>query len=79
MNNRQKLRDLKTKVKNLELEIRALVHKAEADPGIIDAISADISDFTAEIVSTKRELEQISERKKSISLSTMYNEIKNKI
>jgi hypothetical protein len=79
MNNRQKLRDLKTKVKNLELEIRALVHKAESDPGIIDAISADISDFTAEIVSTKRELEQMSERKKSISLSTMYNEIKNKI
>ena len=79
MNNRQKLRDLKTKVKNLELEIRALVHKAEADPGIIDAISAYISDFTAEIVSTKRELEQMSERKKSISLSTMYNEIKNKI
>jgi hypothetical protein len=79
MNNRQKLRDLKTKVANLELEIRALIHKAEADPGIIDAVAADISDFTDEIINTKRELEQMNERKKSISLSTIYNEIKNKI
>lgn len=79
MNNRQKLRDLKTKVANLELEIRALIQKAEADPGIIDAIAADISDFTDEIINTKRELEQMNERKKSISLSTIYNEIKNKI
>lgn len=77
MNNRLKLKDLKTKVANLELEIRALVQKAEADPSILDAIIADISYFTDEIVKIKQELEQINERKKATSLVSIYKEIKN--
>lgn len=76
MDSKRKLRDLKTKVSNLELEIRSLVHKAEADPSVIDAIAADISNFTEEIVATKKELEKLNERKKSTSLTSIYNEIK---
>jgi hypothetical protein len=76
-----KLKALKIKLANLQLEIQALIEKGEKEPGIIDAISADISEFTEEVTKIRKEISDIKskkQQKESVSLMELYKEIKNK-
>lgn len=75
---KQKLKDLRTKLANLDFEIRALINKGEMEPGMMDAVIADIDSFTSEIAATKKELEKItsSQQDESLHLSSLYNEVK---
>ena len=75
------LRRLKTKLANLHSEIQYLIDKSEKEPGLIDAIAEDISDFTDEVTKIRKQIDSIKEKniqKESISLTQIYNEIKNK-
>lgn len=60
---RTKIRDLKTKMANLELEIRSLVQSSEFEPGTIDAVYQDISNFTDEIRDISKQLLSIKSKK----------------
>lgn len=53
---KQKLKDLRTKLSNLDIEIRALLSKGEMEPDMIDAVTADIDNFTSEISTTRKEI-----------------------
>lgn len=73
-----KLRDLKIKLANLQLEIQYLIDKGENEPGLIDAIAADISEFTDEVTKIRKEIASIKNKKiqkESISLVKIYEEI----
>lgn len=72
------LRRLKVKLANLQIEIQRLIDKGENEPGLIDAIASDISGFTDEVTKISQEIENLKTKKESISLTKMYNEIKNK-
>jgi hypothetical protein len=80
MNNSRKIKDLKIKIANLELEIRSLLDAGKSEPGIIDAIAADISDFTDEIMKVKKELKSMGVKiDESIKLVDLYEDLtKNK-
>ena len=80
MSNINPLRTLKVKVANLQVEIQALISKAESNPGLIDAIAADIADFTDEITKIRKELADLDTTPPDapISLSEIYKEIKRK-
>jgi hypothetical protein len=76
-----KLKALKIKLANLQLEIQALIDKGEREPGLIDAVAADIADFTEEVTKIRKEISDIKSRKQqkeSLSLMELYKEIKNK-
>lgn len=68
---RQKIKDLKTKMNNLELEVRSLISRAEFEPGTIDAIHQDISNFTDEIRDINKQLLSLKSKEKNESLSLM--------
>lgn len=73
-----KLKALKIKLANLQLEIQALIDKGEKEPGLIDAISADISDFTEEVTKIRKEISDIKskkQQKESVSLVGLYENI----
>ena len=73
---KQKLKDLRTKLANLDIEVRALISKGEMEPGLIDAIAADIDGFTQEIVKIKGEIAKINAKgiDESISLVNLFKE-----
>lgn len=73
---KQKLKDLRTKLANLDIEIRALISKGEMEPGLIDAIAADIDGFTQEIVKIKSEIAKVNAQgiDESISLVNLFKE-----
>lgn len=76
MNNSRKIKDLKIKIANLELEIRSLLDAGKSEPGIIDAIAADISDFTDEIMKVKKELKSMGVKiDESIKLVDLYEDL----
>jgi hypothetical protein len=72
---KQKLKDFKTKVANLELELRALISKAD-EPGILDAIIDDIDGFTQDIVNAKNTIAKINAKglDESINLVNLFKE-----
>ena len=57
---KNKLRALKIKLANLQLEIQSLIEKSERDPSLIDAITSDISEFTSEVTRMTKELSNIN-------------------
>jgi hypothetical protein len=73
---KQKLKDLRTKLANLDFEIRSLISKAEMEPGLIDAIVADISGFTQEIVNINSKINKLTSQgiDESISLLGLFKE-----
>ncbi len=73
---KQKLKDLRTKLANLDFEIRALISKAEMEPGLIDAVVADISTFTQEIVNINNKINKLNAQgiDESISLMSLFKE-----
>ena len=78
-NTKNKLRALKIKLANLQIEIQALIDKSEREPGMIDAIAADISDFTDEVVKMKKQLGDLKNKSpKTESVFELYNKIKDK-
>jgi hypothetical protein len=83
MNARKKLKALKIKLANLQLEIEDLMSKGMDEPGVIDAIIADITDMTEEMVSAKKQLIDFKKNKKDKKSTTeglfeLYDKIKNK-
>jgi len=83
MNTRKKLKALKIKLANLQLEIEDLMSKGMDEPGVIDAIIADISDMTEEMMNAKKQLIALKKRKKDKESTTeglfeLYNKIKDK-
>jgi hypothetical protein len=77
MNNSRKIKDLKIKLANLELEVRSLLDAGKSESGIIDAIAADISDFTDEVMKVKKELRNMGVKiDESIKLNELYKNIK---
>lgn len=83
MNTKKKLRALKVKLANLQLEIEDLMSKGIDEPGVIDAIIADISDMTDEMVAAKKQLVDLKKKKENKestteSLFELYNKIKDK-
>lgn len=75
------LRALKIKLANLQLEIQSLITKGEREPGLIDAITADISEFTEQVTKITKELVAAKSKKvqkESISLSEIYENLKKK-
>lgn len=75
------LRALKIKLANLQLEIQSLITKGEREPGLIDAITADISEFTEQVTKITKELVAAKNKKvqkESISLSEIYENLKKK-
>lgn len=83
MNTKKKLRALKVKLANLQLEIEDLMSKGMDEPGVIDAIIADISDMTDEMVAAKKQLVDFKKKKEdkestTESLFELYNKIKDK-
>lgn len=68
---RQKIKDLKTKMNNLELEVRSLIQGAEFEPGTIDAVHQDISNFTDEIRDINKQLLNLKNKPKNEALSLM--------
>lgn len=78
---RNNLKALKIKLANLQLDIQSLINKGEREPGLIDAITADINAFTKEVNKISDEIDKIKAKKKTdegISLTEMYKEIKKK-
>ncbi len=73
---KQKLKDMRTKLANLDIEIRALISKGEMEPGLIDAIAADIDGFTQEIVKIKAEIAKLNAKgiDESTSLVNLFKE-----
>jgi hypothetical protein len=73
---KQKLKDLRTKLANLDIEIRALISKGEMEPGLIDAIASDIDGFTQEIVKIKAEISKVNSQgiDESLSLVNLFKE-----
>lgn len=73
---KQKLKDLRTKLANLDIEIRSLISKAEMEPGMLDAVIADIDGFTQEIVKIKGEIAKINSQdiEESMSLVNLFKE-----
>ena len=83
MNTKKKLRALKVKLANLQLEIEDLMSKGIDEPGVIDAIIADISDMTDEMVAAKKQLVDLKKKKENKESTTenlfeLYNKIKDK-
>ena len=83
MNTKKKLRDIKVKLANLQLEIEDLMSKGIDEPGVIDAIIADISDMTDEMVAAKKQLVDLKKKKENKESTTenlfeLYNKIKDK-
>ena len=83
MNTRKKLKALKIKLANLQLEIEDLMSKGIDEPGVIDAIIADISDMTEEMMNAKKQLVALKKHKKDKESTTeglfeLYNKIKDK-
>ena len=83
MNTKKKLRALKVKLANLQLEIEDLMSKGMDEPGVIDAIIADISDMTDEMVAAKKQLVDLKKKKENKESTTenlfeLYNKIKDK-
>lgn len=81
MNNRKKLKALKIKLANLQLEIEDLMSRNIDEPGMIDAIIADISEMTNEMVTAKKQLEDFKKKNKKStneSIFELYNKIKDK-
>ena len=83
MNTKKKLRALKVKLANLQLEIEDLMSKGMDEPGVIDAIIADISDMTDEMVVAKKQLVDLKKKKENKESTTenlfeLYNKIKDK-
>lgn len=75
------LRALKIKLANLQLEIQSLITKGEREPGLIDAITADISEFTEQVTKITKELVAAKNKKvqkENISLSEIYENLKKK-
>jgi len=73
------LRRLKVKLANLQSEIQYLIGKSEGEPGLIDAISSDIADFTDEVTKITKEIDLIKEKKQqkeSLKLTELYKEVK---
>jgi hypothetical protein len=78
-NTKNKLRALKIKLANLQIEIQALIDKGEREPGMIDAIAADISDFTDEVTKIRKQLDVFKHKTpKTESIFELYNKIKDK-
>ena len=78
-NTKNKLRALKIKLANLQIEIQALIDKGEREPGMIDAIAADISDFTDEVTKIRKQLDVFKDKtSKTESIFEIYNKIKDK-
>lgn len=73
---KQKLKDLRTKLANLDIEIRALISKGEMEPGLIDAVVSDIDSFTQEIVKIKGEIAKINAKglDESLNLLSLFKE-----
>ena len=83
MNTKKKLRALKVKLANLQLEIEDLMSKGMDEPGVIDAIIADISDMTDEMVAAKKQLVDLKKKKENKESTTenlfeLYKKIKDK-
>jgi hypothetical protein len=74
--NLRKIKDLKIKFANLELEIRSLLDAGKSEPGIIDAVASDISDFTDEIMKVKKELKGLGVKVDETKLTELYQEVK---
>lgn len=69
--NNIKIRDLKTKLENLKLEIQSLVSNSEYEPSTIDAVYQDISNFTDEIRDINKQLLSLKNKPKNEALSLM--------
>ena len=79
MDSKHKLRKLKIKLANLQIEIQSLIEKGDKKPELIDAIADDISGFTDEVTKICREIENVkSKQNESISLMELYKNIKKK-
>ena len=83
MNAKKKLRALKIKLANLQLEIEDLISKGLDEPGMIDAIIADIAEMTEEMVAAKKQLVDLKNKRKDKESTTesifeLYNKIKDK-
>lgn len=77
---KNKLRALKIKLANLQLEIQSLIEKSERDPSLIEAITSDISEFTESVTNITRQLSNLKKKKvqkESISLTNLYEEVQN--
>jgi hypothetical protein len=73
----RKIKDLKIKLANLELEVRSLLDAGKSEPGIIDAISSDISDFTDAVTDIKKKLKGLGVKvDESTKLADLYEEVK---
>jgi hypothetical protein len=78
-NTKNKLHVLKIKLANLQIEIQALIDKGEREPGMIDAIVADISGFTDEVTKIRKQLDVFKDKtSKTESIFEIYNKIKDK-
>lgn len=73
---KQKLKDLRTKLANLDIEVRSLISKAEMEPGMLDAVIADIDGFTQDIVHVKNEISKLNSKglDESVSLMGLFKE-----
>ncbi len=73
---KQKLKDLRTKLANLDIEVRSLISKAEMEPGMLDAVIADIDGFTQDIVHVKNEISKLNAKglDESVSLMGLFKE-----
>ena len=83
MNAKKKLRALKIKLANLQLEIEDLISKGLDEPGMVDAIIADIAEMTEEMVAAKKQLVDLKNKRKDKESTTesifeLYNKIKDK-
>ena len=75
---RSKIKALKIKMQNLELEIQSLISGAEFEPGTIDAVYQDITNFTDEIRDISKQLLALKSKKnESMSLVDVYEGMKN--
>jgi len=74
---RAKVKALKIKMQNLELEIQSLIQGAEFEPGTIDAVYQDITNFTDEIRDISKQLLALKTKKnESMSLLNVYENMK---
>lgn len=83
MNAKKKLRALKIKLANLQLEIEDLISKGLDEPGMVDAIISDITEMTEEMVTAKKQLVDLKNKRKDKESTTesifeLYNKIKDK-